>query len=225
MKKILLTALAIAGIATAQAQISIGPIAGGHLAKYSNRINGINYAEASRSTANWRLGVAANVPISNHWALQPSATYATMYIVSPKAAPKNTRVDPNALEVPVCLAYKFTPGHNTLMLSAGPTVAYHVKTYETGPGYGTSSAGKTYPVLTRFNIGVNATLGYEWQDGWFLRGYYQRVLTSMYSDAIYETYATPAHAPILTNFNFGITAGYFFKLRSGKKQTEAGKQE
>lgn len=220
LNKVIPAALAIAGIYPANAQIAIGPIAGGHLAQYSERVNGSKWSTPQyQLTTNWRLGVAADVRLSSRWALQPSITYATMYAVRPKAVPKNSRIDPHALELPVSFAYKFNPAHNTVMFSAGPYAAYHIKTYETGPGYGPGSTGKMYPVLTRFNMGVNATAGYEWEDGWFLRGYFQRVLTNMYSNAIYENYPMTVHAPYLTNFNFGIRAGYFFKMRSKKSIT------
>ena len=220
MNKVLFAGLIVGCISSASAQVSIGPLAGGHFAKYSERIDGKKVVMPQyKFTRNWRLGIAANIPINTHWALQPSATYATNYAIPPKKVPKNQQVNPNALEIPISIAYKFTPHDNTLMVSAGPYVAYHFKTHETGPGYGTGSTGKMYPLFTRLNLGVNATVGYEWHTGWFLKGYFQRVLTGMYSNAIYKTYPTPLNATYLTNFNFGLTVGYFFKRHS---KNEAG---
>lgn len=166
-------------------------------------------------TSNWRLGIAGNFPLSGSWAMQPAAMYTTMYILRPKSVPKNQQVNPNALEVPINIAYKFKANSNTFIAGAGPYVAYQFKTYELGPGYPRGS----YSLFKQFNMGVNASVGYEWQKGWFLRGYFQCGLTNMYDNAIYKTYPFSSYKRSLTNFNFGVTAGYFFKMRLKKSTT------
>lgn len=219
MYKSLLTLFIIACISSANAQVSLGPAAGIHYTKFSERYNGNRSGYPYyKLTRNWRAGIVANIPMSDHWAVQSGAAYATNYPAPPKKIPKNGRTNPNTLDVPVNLVYKTAAGKNTLAVGAGPFMAYHFKTYRL---YYTDYAGNTIddiPLFARLNLGVNATIGYEWQKGWFLRGHFQRVLTGMYSNANTAFSSVPLSAIYLTNFNFGVTAGYFFKMRSANKQ-------
>jgi hypothetical protein len=215
----------------AQATFRIGPKVG-----YNLSFGGFEYPQndyftvtnSARSGA--EAGIAAQVGLSDHWAVQPAVLYAQKgfgFVEKAYDAPYNYSYQGeysfrlNYLTVPINVVYSQLPGGQGLQVFAGPYVGFLLGgRYGSGPARSQSDegdveAGDTYNnrrgeayVSRGQDVGLQGGLGYGFAGGFQVQASYSQGLRNL--GAKYAPGVTTEAPPTYRNHAFQLSAAYLF---------------
>ena len=226
MKKTLTILLLAAGAVcnNAKAQVRFAPEAGINLNKPSYTADaglfgpGVTYSTSTSMSIGLKVGVVADLGISEHFSVQPGIFYSmkggkttydiNAFIIS-LSAEQTTKL--NYIDIPVMALYKFDVGPGKLFAGIGPNVGIgiggQIKTSVLGID-STSDVefGSDSGQIKRIDFGGNVNVGYELPMGLYLRLSYNMGFANL-SNVPVETYK---------NMGFGVSVGYMFGNKAKK---------
>jgi len=242
MKKLcILASVALMGITSANAQARIGLIGGVNLNNQLDHYQG--ETTSNQLKTGWHIGMLNEFCIAPNWTIQPgvmyilkggeqqrSATYMAndgMHDVKIK-----DKMSLHYIEVPVTLNYRIKAGSGHVMIGAGGYVSGLVSAY-TNYKYKESLNGNELDIpnssgtkhlkvgdhreddLRRWDFGVTGLIGYEFHNGFFLRGAVDAGLQDIVKAN--NTYgfasslpSTAGADPTSKNISYLFSIGYYF---------------
>lgn len=221
MKKIMiLTASAlIFGAATSQAQITIAPEAGINLANWHERdkdpITGKTDKEDGDLKIGVKVGANVNIPIGDHFAIQPGLFYSirgskleTESVLG--TVKSNSTV--HYADIPVNFQYMFNdPDEGRFFIGVGPYlgIAFSGKAKQTGGGLPESTYDYKFGNdaksndLERFEFGAQGNAGYLLKSGIFFRAMYQLGITNLIPQAESGNSLKSTNITVSVGYNIG----------------------
>lgn len=192
-----------------------------------------DYKAMFTSSSGFRLGIMADVPITEQLSIRPQLLYSTKGykidarpLVSalsgsfggpaiPVSSLPDSLVTPfrvNYLELPIQAMYGFDAGPGRVVVGAGPYIAYALNGSVNGEAMPFDADTK------RFDYGAALSLGYELPTGisisaFYSHGFANQAASSTAAPDPTDPMANPASLSgggRVTNQSFGITLGYFF---------------
>ena len=206
MKKILfsvITLLAINSIAKAQdtteSDVKFGIKAGINFANYGAD------AEGTDARTSFHFGGIVEMKLAEKFSIQPELLY-TMLGCKVTTNVGGTTIDVTDklgyIVLPVMAKYYVAPGFS---LEAGPQFGYLVSAKGKNETGSMSVEGDIKDAFKKFDMGINAGLGYELPIGLFFQARYTLGLSNILSESV----AAPDDA-VVTNNNFQLSLGYKF---------------
>jgi hypothetical protein len=184
---------------------------------------GLPFSLKSKSTVGPRLGIVADVPLSNNFSFQPGIFYSARGGKQTSSIPFNGitisfegNFKINYIEVPLFLMFKADAGPGKLMVGAGPGINMGLNaklvTTVSALGYSEDSTstldfGSDTSEIKRFDFSANFCAGYEFNNGFFVRAGYNLGLVNLSNN----------EGEVLKNRAFVFTLGYFLKPGTEKK--------
>lgn len=214
MKKNLLISALLLCAAAASGQVSFAPEAGLTLSSQRQKyeIMGQNGTETGKILPGVRLGIVADISVSDHFAVQPGLFYSLNrtkfedYLVNGLTV-SNTI---HNIQLPVYFLYQSgSPNEGRFFAGAGPYFSYAIagKMKSDAPligeneqdiQFGDDNDDDQHP----FDIGGSVTLGYTLPMGLYFRGSYNLGLANLQPQGDSDN--------SLKNTSFSISIGYFF---------------
>lgn len=215
MKNILLSLCSSMVVLVANAQISIGPFAGVNAV---NRLTTIGAKKFTYHFQDFQIGVAGDIRLSNHFSLCPNAAYERY-----QNGGSFGIIDMIGLLCAATYKVQFR-NRSFFYVGAGPYIITPAKKYKfkaiqyvAGPAIKISDERLLQPL----GAGVGLNAGFQSRIGIFFNVSYKRVMTNMASE---ELSSLQYGVPNWRYTNYGLSAGYLFKL-SKKKDTPKKSKE
>lgn len=152
----------------------------------------------------FHVGAFANYALSEQFSLQPQLLFNSKSVSSSKSGKLNMY----AIDLPVNILYT----HQGFFAGIGPNFSYGLSA-KSKSGSNSSDMYKKYDVgnesvssLKRFELGANATLGYQFSAGFILSANYMQGLSSIAGNGLTNTRVNTR--------NVGLSVGY---VLGGKK--------
>lgn len=126
----------------------------------------------------FHVGAFANYALSEQFSLQPQLLFNSKSV----AGSKNDRLNMYAIDLPVNILYK----HQGFFAGIGPNFSYGISAKSKSEGESSQDWYKKYEIgdkklsmLKRFELGANATLGYQFSSGLVLSTNYMQGLSNI----------------------------------------------
>jgi len=203
MKKFLLSAFALATVATAanaQGGVELQARAGVNFTNLNGKVMG-NKIDGKLKTG-FHAGLDAAIPLAPEFYLQPGVLYS---VKGAKAENGDMKTNLSYIEVPISFAYKPQLGDGRLILAVGPYVGYAISgKVKDAPILGDydidfgNDAGDT----KRFDFGGNINFGYE-----FTRNLFAQINAQL---GMANLQAKGNSDNSMKNTGFGLSIGYRF---------------
>jgi len=209
MKKLLMIALVAGfGFTTAQAQeVKLGAKAGVNFAK----LTGDDVEDADGRTG-FHIGVLAEIPFAEKWAIQPEILYSQQGLQSKEDffdGEIESKLILDYINIPVMVKYYLT---DALSVEGGPQFGFRAKaeqeieiTGSNDDGDGIEGTTDLKDSISGFDAGVGGGLAYQLNNGLFLQARYVIGLTNVNADD-----DEGAFGDDLTNSNLSFSLGYKF---------------
>jgi len=186
---------------------------------------GIPFSFKSKSTIGPRIGLVADIPLTDNFSFQPGILYSgrggkqttsITYSGITLSAEGNFKI--KYIEVPLLLMFKTNAGPGKFMIGAGPGInmglSAKVETKISTFGYSADSTatlnfGSDTAEIKRFDFSADFCAGYELDNGLFIRAGYELGLVNL----------SNREGEVIKNRAFVITLGYFLKPGFGKQET------
>lgn len=214
MKKLLLSTVLIGTIATANAQVKIGPEAGVNFASAS--IDDPTGLATVSPVIGFKAGVIADLALTDNLYLQPGVLFNMKGVkqsISFAGFTAEATQTTNYVEVPINFLWKFDgPGYGRFFVGAGPYIGMAISSNLDGSvvdpftgqnvdtsyalNIGTSATDQVKPL----DFGANVGIGYELPVGLFVRG--------QFSYGFANTVNTPGASQ--NNWVGSLSLGYLF---------------
>ncbi len=217
MKKASILLFATLGlIGETKAQMKFGIQAGLNESKYTEKesMNGVVLSPDFKYKTGFRVGVVADFELKKNLSLQPSISYVTngtKFTFGTGTDAVSLDMNVNSIEVPINLNYKM----KHWFIGAGPYMAFNMSgkgtvsspdtSYTKSLSFGTDSTNS----LRKLDIGLGANVGYQFDNGIFLKVHLQTSLLNLAPKNPTVDGVTVTER----NTNFGFTAGYYFKTK------------
>jgi hypothetical protein len=223
MKRIILSLLAVATIATAaNAQLAIAPELGLNMANMAIK-SGSSTGSTTFSTsmkAGLAIGAIVDVSFTDNLYLQPGLFYL-MNGCNFSGGSYNV----GTIQIPINLEYKLgEPGANRFFFGVGPYIGYNISaSSKVGGSSTTLKIGSAKPDaqgnggddIKALDIGAGVNIGYLLANGFYVRVHYQMGFTNL--DPIGD-----ANNSIKTSA-LGVTVGYYFGAKKSKGTAKKSK--
>jgi hypothetical protein len=229
MKKIILFALAALSISTAQAQVTISPVGGLNMSGVTVDYGG-SYSDEIKMKPGFCVGAFVDLPSKSKLSFQTGLLYklngyrVPVYTGWAMYPDDMAHIRINTLEVPIKLIRSFNgPKGSRFFVGAGPYVALnvaasvriHAHYYDAlGNPIGARDTVQKVDIgdhgeTKRMDMGVGINAGFRAAKGLLICLQGQYGILNM-GDGDFKVH----------NYNFGIVAGYSFKLKKHKAHSE-----
>ena len=220
MKKVFLSLLLLAGIATVNAQdIKFGINAGVTFASQKGKTSGVSITSDSR--AGFTVGGQVDVPLGSSFVFQPGLSFTQKggkFDLTFMDYKLESNTSLNYLELPLNFLYQANAGTGKFFAGAGPSLAFGLggkaKNTETENGVTLKSeedinfGNKEDDDFKPLEIGANILAGYEFSNGIFVAANYNLGLNDIAADGSDAT---------AKNRYFGVKVGFKFGGKATKK--------
>lgn len=185
MKKLitLTAALAITGTALFAQKVSFGIKGGVQQNSVSVRTTGGDEDYTLEMPGiGFQLGGVADIAVSSNFSVQPNLLFNYRSV---KTAMLNGKMSGISVDLPINALYR----HNGFFIGAGPNLSYNIsgkiKPFTDGDEdveLFKANEGEEEALLTRFEIGVNAMMGYQFPSGFGIAANFTRGFNNLVKD-------------------------------------------
>jgi hypothetical protein len=164
-------------------------------------------------TTGFHVGGVADIAFSSNFSVQPNL----LFVMKGGGLFTQGKTQLFTIDLPINALYR----HNGFFIGAGPNLSYGVsaklKPYEAGEDdidLYEEQPGETEPPFNRFEVGVNAVMGYQFPSGLTLGANFTRGFSNVLND---EDGFIGTNTRINTRF-VGFSIGYMFAKKAPKKK-------
>jgi hypothetical protein len=213
MKKILLVLVAMVATSVMFAQTRFGVKGGALLSSWNVKVGG-EKEEDYKTKFGFQAGFVADFAISESFSIQPNLLFVNKGSAE-KHEDHTDKIHVTAIDIPVNFLYKAKSDAGTFFVGGGPNFGFNLSAKLKSEEHEDEKMeiGNEAGQLRGFDFGLNALIGYEFKNGFFVSGNFTPGIANLGNNVgNVEVKARSTY--------FGLSAGFMF---GGGKTKEKGK--